>query len=212
MRRLCFTSLEGGEGSGKDSVAKRIVPYIESKGYGVVNPREPGTTELGEHMRKILQHNYLSEPFGGKQEVLMFLNARAQLVDRIIAPALKDGKFIVCNRFADSTTVYQGVARGLGMDNMITLNNLAVGDYWPGLTLLYDVSIEEGHKRVDKRGKKRDRLEREPREFHQKVREGYLELASRFPERIKVVHTDNINQERVWKITKEILDREYNFK
>jgi len=203
--------LEGGEGSGKDSIAKRIVPYLELT-HEVINPREPGTTQLGEHMRNILQYDYLAEPFCDEAEVLMFEVSRAQLVRQVIKPALDAKKFVLCNRFADSTTAYQGYGRGLGADKMITLNNFAVGDYWPGLTLLYDVSVEEGQRRVGGRGEKLDRIEREAVAFHQRVRDGYLELADRFPDRIKVIRTDDLDEEGVWQVTQGILQKEYNLR
>lgn len=191
MPRGRFITFEGPEGGGKTTQAKRLVARLERAGIGALYTREPGGTATGEAIRGILQHDHAQEPLHAETEALLFAASRAQLVRRIIRPALDIGRWVVADRFADSTTVYQGVGRGFGVDAMVAINNFAIGETVPDLTLLLDLDVEAGFRRLVGRqardGVGPDRMEREKREFHRRVRDGYLDLARRWPDRFRVV-------------------------
>lgn len=191
MSRGRFITLEGPEGSGKTTQAKRLVAHLETKGLEVLYTREPGGTALGESIRDLLQHNAAGEPPVDRAEVLLFAASRAQLVDRVIEPALSRGAWVISDRFADSTTVYQGFGREFGVDNMLSINAFAIAEAIPDMTLLLDLPVETSferiHQRVAEQGGALDRIEQEDRSFHTRVREGYLTLAERFAERFEVL-------------------------
>lgn len=153
--------------------------------------REPGGTRTGEIIREILQHDKAGEPLCPEAEALLFGASRAQLVRQIILPALGAGTWVVCDRFSDSTTVYQGYARGLNLDMILKINEFAINGAIPDLTILMDVPVSVGFERLSERNAARagraDRIEGEERGFHEKVRTGYLELARRWPRRFRVV-------------------------
>lgn len=186
-----FITFEGPEGSGKTTQAKRLIARLEQKGCEVVYTREPGGTPTGEAIRDILQHNKAGEPISPNAEVLLFAASRAQLVSRVILPALERGAWVVCDRFADSTTAYQGYGRGFEVEQMIALNQFAIDGAVPDVTILLDVDLDEGFRRIGERHQVKnrplDRIESEARAFHEKVRKGYLELARRWPERFRLV-------------------------
>lgn len=191
MSRGRFITLEGPEGSGKTTQAKRLVAHLETKGLEVLYTREPGGTALGESIRDLLQHNAAGEPPVDRAEVLLFAASRAQLVDRVIEPALSRGAWVISDRFADSTTVYQGFGREFGVDDMLSINAFAIAEAIPDMTLLLDLPVETSferiHQRVAEQGGALDRIEQEDRSFHTRVREGYLTLAERFAERFEVL-------------------------
>lgn len=191
MSRGRFITLEGPEGSGKTTQAKRLVAHLETKGLEVLYTREPGGTALGESIRDLLQHNAAGEPPVDRAEVLLFAASRAQLVDKVIEPALSRGAWVISDRFADSTTVYQGFGREFGVDNMLSINAFAIAEAIPDMTLLLDLPVETSferiHQRVAEQGGALDRIEQEDRSFHTRVREGYLTLAERFAERFEVL-------------------------
>ena len=185
--RGTFITFEGPEGSGKTTQAKRLVERLQAEGRDVVYTREPGGTKTGEAIREILQYDAAGEPIADECEVLLFAASRAQLVRRVILPALERGAWVVSDRFADSTTVYQGFGRGFSVDDMLTINAFAIGQAVPDLSLLLDLPVSDGFKRLALRTKqqktKKDRIEQETRAFHERVRQGYLDLAARWPER-----------------------------
>ena len=189
--RGTFITFEGPEGSGKTTQATELIRRLEGAGYTVIQAREPGGTLMGEAIREILREDKTGEPICGKAEVLLFAASRSQLVRQVIAPALRRGDCIVCDRFSDSTTAYQGYGRGFEISSMDTINQFAMDDAIPDLTLLLDVDINTSFQRVIDRtqrmGNTLDRMEREDRAFHERVRNGYLELARRFPERFAMV-------------------------
>lgn len=189
--RGTFITFEGPEGSGKSTHVARLAERLRGLGLEVVCTREPGGTRTGEMIREILQHDRTGEPIVPEAEVLLFAASRAQLVGRVIRPALERGAWVLCDRFADSTTVYQGMGRGFGMDRMIEISAFALGGVAPDLTLLLDVDVSAGLARMRRRNTEQgvdgDRFERETREFHERVREGYLALSRRFPERIRTI-------------------------
>ncbi len=186
-----FITFEGPEGGGKTTQARRLVAHLEAAGHTVLYTREPGGTPTGEAIREILQHDRAGEPIGPEAEVLLFAASRAQLVRRVIRPALAQGIWVVADRFMDSTTVYQGYGRGFPVERMIEINAFAVGGTVPDLTLLLDLDVTDGLRRLRTRqaegGPAPDRMEREERTFHERVRAGYLDLARRWPERFRVI-------------------------
>jgi len=190
-KRGKFITFEGPEGGGKTTQAKRLIALLEAAGHEVVYTREPGGTPTGEAIRDILQHNKTKEDISPSAEVLLFAASRAQLVAHVILPALQRGAWVVCDRFADSTTAYQGYGRGFDREQMIAINTFAIGAATPDLTFLLDVDLDEGFRRITVRHQKKDspldRIEQEARTFHERVRQGYLDMAQRWPERFRVI-------------------------
>jgi dTMP kinase len=200
-----FITFEGPEGSGKTTQARRLVEALEAQGHEVVYTREPGGTPTGEMIRDILQHDSAGEPIAPETEVLLFAASRAQLVRHVILPALERGAHVICDRFADSTTAYQGFGRGFSVEQMLTINAFAIADAVPDVTLLLDLDVPSGMARLEERHardhEQHDRIEREAIEFHERVRAGYLELARRWPERFHVIDAgpgEDAVAETVW--------------
>lgn len=191
MAKGRFITFEGPEGAGKSTQASMLIARLEKRGIEVIYTREPGGTKLGEAIRGVLQYNEAGEDPCPESEVLLFEASRAQLVRKVIQPALERGAWVICDRFSDSTTAYQGFGRGFSVELMETINRFAIGDAVPDMTLLLDVNVSLGMQRCAKRqvGKKvqYDRIESEALEFHEKVRQGYLELARRYPDRFRTV-------------------------
>jgi len=193
-----FITFEGGEGAGKTTLIDSLKSYLSEHGYSVICTREPGGSFLSEMIRKwVLEHNALQ--IAPMSELLLFLAARAQHIAELIAPALHQGKIVLCDRFNDSTIAYQGVARGLGTEKVSTLCEVVTKDCQPELTLYLDVDPAVGlnrslrtHKDTSAAGNL-DKIESEKASFHKSVREGFLMLATKFPERIKVI---DANQEK----------------
>ena len=138
--------MEGPDGSGKTTQIDLLKKYLEKKGYDIVIAREPGGTVIGEAIRKIIL-NPEYEEMGHMTELLLYASARAQLVNQVIKPALAEGKAVICDRFVESSAVYQGIGRGLGVDTVYEVNNYALGDVQPKLTIFMDLDAEEGIKR-----------------------------------------------------------------
>lgn len=177
-----FISFEGIDGSGKTSQAARLA---EALGAEALLVREPGGTEAGERVRKLLKDPEMRvDPLA---ELLLFCAARAELVAEVIGPAREMGRDVVCDRFSDSTIAYQGVARGLGAERVEELCDLATGGLWPDLTLFLRIHPELAAERIAAEGRAADRFEGEGLELQRRVAEGYEELARRNPERIRVV-------------------------
>jgi dTMP kinase len=210
MRKGKLITFEGPEGAGKSTQAAMLITRLEARGIEVIYTREPGGTQLGEAIRGILQYNSAGEDPCAESEVLLFEASRAQLVRNVIQPALDRGAWVLCDRFADSTTAYQGFGRGFSVELMETINRFAIGNAVPDMTILLDVNVSLGMQRCAKRqiGKKIqfDRIEGEALEFHEKVRQGYLELARRFPERFRQVdamrHAEPIGED-IWKLVED---------
>ena len=209
-----FITLEGPEGSGKTTQANLLVTRLKNLRHEVLYAREPGGTPTGEAIRQILQYDKAGEPICAETEVLLFAASRAQLVRHVIIPALDRGTDVVCDRFADSTTAYQGYGRGFSIEQMFAINQFAIDGAVPDLTLLLDVDVDIGFQRIVERHKASsgawDRIEREERTFHEKVRHGYLELARRWPERFRVVNargdSDSVEQD-IWRIVENVVHR-----
>lgn len=177
-----FITMEGPDGSGKTTQIDLLKKYLEKKGYDIVIAREPGGTVIGEAIRKIIL-NPEYEEMGHMTELLLYASARAQLVNQVIKPALAEGKAVICDRFVESSAVYQGIGRGLGVDTVYEVNNYALGDVQPKLTIFMDLDAEEGIKRKKEQAEL-DRMEKEDLSFHKRVVDGYRQLARLYPERI----------------------------
>ena len=182
MMQGLFITFEGPDGCGKTTQMKLLAEYFTKNGKEVVLTREPGGKGLGEKVREILL-NYGGE-VSDRCESFLFLADRAQNIDIIVNPAVKQGKIVLCDRHIDSTVAYQGYGRGLDIERINMLNNLATNGKKPDLTFVFDVDVETSMKRV---GKEKDRMESAGVEFHNRVRQGYLELAKQEPQRIKVI-------------------------
>jgi len=198
-----FISFEGSEGSGKSTQIALLAERLKAEGREVVVTREPGGTEIGEEIRHLLKHADSGRAMFPETELLLFAASRAQLVREVIRPAQEAGKIILCDRFLDSTTVYQGVARKLSADPVAGINRFAVGEILPSLTVVLDLPAEVGLARARGRpSAKPDRMEQESLDFYQRVRDGYLLLARSLPERFLVVDgtlpTEQIT-EIIWK-------------
>jgi dTMP kinase len=183
-----FITFEGGEGCGKSTQIAALKARLEAMGKTVVQTREPGGTALGESVRNLLQYDDAGQGMSPEAELLLFAASRAQHVRELIAPAIAEGQIVLCDRFLDSTTVYQGVARAIDSKKVDTINQFAIGDTKPDLTILIDLPPEIGLARVHARSDgKLDRMEKEAIEFFQAVRQGYLDLAKSEPKRFLVV-------------------------
>ena len=177
-----FITMEGPDGSGKTTQIDLLKKYLEHKGYDIVIAREPGGTVIGEAIREIIL-NPEYEEMGHMTELLLYASARAQLVNQVIKPALAEGKAVICDRFVESSAVYQGIGRGLGVDTVYEVNNYALGGVQPKLTIFMDLDAEEGIKRKKEQAEL-DRMEKEDLSFHKRVVDGYRQLAKLYPERI----------------------------
>jgi len=192
-----FISFEGGEGAGKTTQLGRLLEYLAARDVPVVATREPGGTEVGEAIRAILLDKTLPAMQGDTEALLMYA-ARVEHVATLIRPALAAGQWVVSDRFADASHVYQGAGRGLGDARLSALEQWCLGDFQPDLTILLDVPVEVGMERVRQRGEK-DRFEEEDRAFFQRVREAYLARAARYPARFLVIDasqdTDRVSRQ-----------------
>jgi len=191
-------TFEGGEGSGKSTHAHLLKDYLEEKGFKVLLLREPGGTETGEKLREILLHE--KSKISPLTELFLFLASRRELVTKIIEPALKENKIVICDRFMDSTTTYQGYGRGIDIELVSKLNELVVSEASPNLTFILDTDKPLGFKLEGK-----DRIEVEDSSFHKKVREGYLEIARNNPGRVKIIKVEG-EIEEIQKKIREIVD------
>ncbi|MBL9204721.1 MAG: dTMP kinase [Opitutaceae bacterium] len=200
-------SFEGSEGSGKSTQIARLAARLQKIPRDVVTVREPGGTEIGEQIRNIIVHNSRGEEMCAETELLLFAAARAQLVREVIAPALLRGATVLSDRYLDSSTVYQGVARNLSMDPVNQINHFAVGNVMPDITVVIDVPTEVSLTRIRQRASDLpDRMERENIDFYTKVREGYLVLAKGLPERFVVIdgtQTEDVIDKKIWAAVKE---------
>jgi dTMP kinase len=176
-----FITLEGPDGSGKTSQVTPLSDFLTQQGFPVIITREPGGTAIGDQVRQILGdlQNTKMHP---RTETLLFLSARAQLVEQVIKPHLKNGYIVLCDRYADSTMAYQGYGHQNDLKQIESLINFATGGLKPELTLLLDLDVEEGLRRKV-HGREWNRLDAYSLEFHQRVRQGYLKLAAAEPER-----------------------------
>jgi len=186
-----FITFEGSEGSGKSTQSSLLFYYLKQRGFPVLYIREPGSTKIGEKIRRILldkKNNDMAMP----TEMLLYMASRAQLVRQVILPALKKGKSVVCDRFLDSTLAYQGYGAGLDLGTIRTIGRFATLSLKPDLTIFLDLKTKDGLKRA---GKIKDRIEMRAVSYHERVRQGYLLLALKEPQRIKVVRVNYFKTE-----------------
>jgi len=189
-RRGLFLTLEGPEGSGKSTQLRFLGTALRNAGYSVLYTREPGGTPVAEAIRNTLLSATSKEPITRETEALLVLAARSQHVVHRIRPAITRGSIVLCDRFADSTFAYQGFGRGLSLPWLELANRAATGGLMPHLTLLLDVPASVGLARRRRAHGQQNRLDRETIRFHQRVRRGFLVLASRMPRRIKVINAN----------------------
>ena len=195
-----FITFEGADGCGKTTQINLLNDYLKNKNYETITTLEPGGCDIGKNLRQILLHHdgYISP----RAEMFMYLADRAQHVDALILKNVKEGKVVLCDRHIDSTVAYQGYARGEDIAQINLLNDIATNNNKPDLTFVFDVDSIIAQQRV---GSTKDRLEAEGLEFHKKVRFGYLELAKKYPDRIKVIDA-NKTIEEVFNQVKKIID------
>lgn len=210
MSRGRFITFEGGEGCGKSTQVQRLKDALEAEGVEVVLVREPGGTWLSEEIRRLIKDQEVDAPCD-RAELLLFLAARAQLARNVIRPALDAGKWVVSDRFSDSTLAYQGYGRGLPLDVIRMANDFACDGIVPDLTIFMDVSPETSRARRLRRESatngSADRIEREGDEFHARIRQGFAELAAAEPSRIATVDANGSPDsvwEEIWKLTRRI--------
>ncbi len=190
-----FVSFEGIEGSGKSTAIKGLYEYLIKQGHKVICTREPGGSALGQSLRKTLLNEQSS--ICPEAELFLFLADRAQHVQEVIKPALKQGQFVLCDRYVDSTIAYQGAGRGLDIESLLHLHKMCTGNLWPELTLLLDVPIEIGLKRATMRndakvqGENEKRFDLESVSFHEQVRKNYHVRAQLEPKRINIIDANN---------------------
>lgn len=212
--RSLFISLEGGEGAGKTSLIATLEKALAAAGLSVVKTREPGGTPLGEAIRQWLLNHDPTVRIGSKAELLLFLAARAQHIEDVIAPALKAGKVVLCDRFNDSTVAYQGAARGLGIDFVQDLCNTICDDVVPDITLYLDVDPSVGLNRTRRAVKENattgmvDRIESEKLAFHAIVREAMLQQAKAYPDRIFVIDSSQ-SHARVFEAAMAVIKQKF---
>lgn len=180
-----FITMEGPDGAGKTTQIQRLKTHLQEQGYQVLLTREPGGTVISEAIRGLLLDPAHKE-MKPSTELLLYAAARAQLVGEIIGPAVEAGKAVISDRFVDSSVVYQGIARGLGVETVYAVNRPAIGEYMPDVTFLLDLPAEVGIARK-KNQAELDRMEQESLDFHKKVAEGYRTLAARDPQRIRTI-------------------------
>ena len=190
-----FITFEGGEGGGKSTQAARMAGYLRGKGLEVLETREPGGTPESEALRDLLVQGD-PDRWSALSELLLITAARVEHVNRLIKPALTEGKWVICDRFADSTLAYQGIAGELGLELVEQLQKLAVGATAPDVTFLLDVRAEAGLQRAEKRGGAA-RFEKKGAAFHQTLRDGFLALANENPQRIVLIDGED-TFDNVW--------------
>lgn len=179
-----FISFEGGEGSGKTTLMSKLEHALHSKGYEVVATRAPGGTPLGKEIRNLLLNPDLGLEIGSRAELMLYLADRAQLIEEVIKPALKEGKVILCDRFNDSSAAYQGAARGLGIEEVQHLCDEVCEGLNPNITIFLDIDPKVGFSRLTE---KHDRLEKEKIQFHQQVRDAFHTISKKEPERLYLI-------------------------
>jgi dTMP kinase len=206
-KRGKFITFEGGEGAGKSTQARMLKAALEARGREVVDTREPGGTPGAEEIRKLLVEG-APERWTAASETLLFLAARADHIARLIEPALAAGKWVISDRFSDSTIVYQGIARGLGLESVQRLSAAALGKFVPDLTLVLDVDPKAGLSRAGKRGANENRFERFGESFHMELRHGFREIAAAEPKRCALIDGEGSPEDvaaSVWRVVEERL-------
>ena len=177
-----FIVFDGPDGCGKSTQLERFASHLRSQGQQVVCTRDPGGTAIGDRIRGVLLEHDL-KTMDVRCETFLFMASRAQLASEVIEPALADNAVVLCDRFISSTYAYQGAA-GYELARLVEIGNMAIDDTWPDLTIVLDVSVEQGFGRMDR---KHDAMESRPREFHERVREVFLTLPTIYPKPVRIV-------------------------
>jgi dTMP kinase len=188
MNKGLFITFEGGEGSGKTTVCRYVYQQLLDAGYDVIHTREPGGSNIAEQIRNVIL-NVDNTEMDCRTEALLYAASRRQHLVEKVLPALEAGKIIICDRFVDSSLAYQGHARGIGIDEVMSINQFAINNCMPDLTIYLDVTPETGISRIQIR-KDLDRLDVESIHFHHKVYDGYRIVCARYPERIRVIDAE----------------------
>ncbi|MFN2254206.1 MAG: dTMP kinase [Candidatus Promineifilaceae bacterium] len=201
-----FITLEGPEGSGKSTQALMLAQFLSDNGFSVVTTREPGGTSIGHQIRGVL-HDVANEEMESETEFLLYSASRAQLVREVIRPALLESKVVLCDRYADSSIAYQGYGRGLDLETLLAVTEFATGGLVPDLTLLLDIDVEQGLSRRIDGDEEMNRLDLQEIAFHQRVREGYHQLAAAGPERWVLVDAGRRPEEIQRDLRRIVLER-----
>lgn len=205
LKKGLFITLEGSEGSGKSTQSKMLTSFLKREGFKVIHIWDPGSTRFGESVRKILLTP--GPKFSDASEMLLYMAARAQLVEEKILPALKRREIVICDRFADATVCYQGHGLGIDIKLIDRLNKFVTKERMPDITFFLDANIKKGLKRSRKVKGFSDRIEQRSYDFYRKVRNGYLTQARKFPQRIKTISIEENDKDQTQAIIRrEVLD------
>jgi dTMP kinase len=199
-----FITLEGPEGCGKTTQAPRLAALLRENGWDVLLTREPGGTPISEAIRQLL-HDPANSDMRSSTEILMYCAARAQLVGQQLIPHLQKGGAVICDRFADSTVAYQGYGRGIDIHTLGFISDFAAEGLHPNITFLLDVPVEIGLGRRKQSGGEWNRMDALAVEFHQRVRQGYLELAHQDPTRWSIINA-SVGVDQVWEQIKRVIE------
>lgn len=202
-------TFEGVEGAGKSTQAKCLAEWLKNeKSLDIMTTREPGGTPTGEIIRNLLQNDLSGEELCDATEALLFCASRAQLCKNVLRPALDKGTWIVLDRFTDSTLAYQGYGRGFDVAQLRSMNNFATRDVVPDMTILIDISVEDGFNRISQRGNGgKDRIEKAPIEFHRRLHAGYLEMAALEPNRFCIIDGYGSSEEVAARIRSAVINK-----
>jgi dTMP kinase len=204
MKRGIFVTMEGPEGAGKTTIIQLLAENLEAEGYKILQTREPGGIEIAEQIRSIILDKE-NVKMDSRTEALLYAAARRQHLVEKVLPALNEGYIIICDRFIDSSLAYQGYARGLGMDQVLAINEFAIEGFMPNLTIYFDIKPEIGLERINRhKNREVNRLDLENLEFHEKVREGYLKLADQFRDRIYKVDASRTVEEVLQEVERKL--------
>lgn len=202
-----FITIEGPEGSGKSTATETVIARLKELGYDVLKTREPGGTPISEQIRNVILDKN-NKTMDGRTEALLYAASRRQHLVEKVWPAVKQGKIVICDRYIDSSLAYQGGARGLGIDNIVNINMFATEDTWPDLTLLFDIDPKLGLERIAaNKNREVNRLDLEALDFHNKVRNSFLELSKKYPERFVVIDASKSREEVAQDALNAILER-----
>lgn len=211
MEKGFFITFEGPDGSGKTTILEMVASYFNDNNIPFIKTREPGGSLIAEEIRTIIL-NPENKNLSYKAEALLYAASRAQHFDEVIVPALNEDKIVLCDRFIDSSLVYQGVARNLGIENILKINEFAIDDFLPDLTIFFDVSPEIGLKRIaENKIREVNRLDLESITFHEKVYEGYLKIHKTFDKRIVRIDASK-GIDEVFTATIKVIEERYNGK
>lgn len=201
-----FITFEGGEGSGKTTLIELLIKDLEKRGIKTFKTREPGGSKISEEIRNIILNKENTE-MDYKTEALLYASSRRQHLVEIVTPAIEKGYLVICDRYLDSSLAYQGYARGLGIDDVYNINLYATSGILPDLTILIDQDPRVGLARIKNNQRDTNRLDVENINFHDRVRAGYLEVAKKFPDRIKTINGERPLEEVYKDVLDEVLKR-----